>query len=128
MLKLIGFLIALPFIVLGLLVFAMLTPFAFVDGLAALFAIGIVVFVVAIVGGVIGLVGTVIGSVFGLIGTLLGAVFSLLAPLLLVLVAIAFVAALLPLLLPIALIAGLIWLIARAARPSAPPALPHVSA
>lgn len=83
---------------------------------------------IKLIGGVFSLVGSVIGGVFSLICGLFGALASLaLFMLVLPLAVLAGVLALaLPVLLPLALLAGLIWLVARAARPK--PALPALPA
>ena len=130
MLNLLGFLIALPFVVLALVVLSILLPFSLLDGGAALFGLVVAGLAIAFVVGVLGLVGTLVAAIVGLVGAVLGGVFGLLLPLVLAIVAIALVGALIPLLLPFALLAGVVWLIARAARrsPPAPPALAHRAA
>lgn len=81
------------------------------------------------IAGVFSLVGSLIGAVFSVVGGVLSAVAGVLGVLILLpiaLLALLF-GALLPVLLPLALLAGLVWLIARAARapqPAAVPALP----
>lgn len=130
MLNFLGFLVALPFVVLALILLALFTPFALIDGVGAVFGLLVVLFVLALVGGVLGAIGSLVAGIFSLVGTILGALFTLLLPLVLVVVAFAFVVALVPLLLPFLLLAGVIWLVARASRPAvqAPPALPRAAA
>lgn len=130
MLNLFGFLIALPFLALALLLFALFSPFALVNWLGAGLGLLAAVLGFVVVAAVFGVVGTVITGVLGLVGTLLGALLGLVLPLVLLVLALAFMAALIPLLLPVALVAGIVWLVARANRANhrPPSRLPHAVA
>src|SRR5688500_16322289 len=130
MLNLIGFLVALPFVLVALVLFAVFAPFSLLEGAGAIVGLVLAGIVIAAIVGVLGLVGTVLAAIFGLVGTILGGLFALVGPIVLGVIVLALFAALVPLLLPLALLAGVIWLIARAGRRSAPtpPALPHVAA